>query len=97
MTAGPAVAGLLVRVLGAPLAVLVDAAGYIYSAVTLRRIAAIEPAPTGDTRARDLVREIRDGVRWVYRGSGLTTLAVAAHVWFVGTPLSASWWRPTHS
>lgn len=84
MTAGPAVAGLLVRVLGAPLAVLVDAAGYIYSAVTLRQIAVIEPAPTGDTGARDLVREIRDGVRWVYRGSGLTTLAVATHVWFVG-------------
>jgi hypothetical protein len=86
MTAGPTVAGLSVKVAGAPLAVLVNAAGYIYSysAVTLRRIAVIEPAPTGDTRARDLVREIRDGVRWVYRGSGLTTLAVATHVWFVG-------------
>jgi len=84
MTAGPAVAGLLVKVAGAPLAVLVDAAGYIYSAVTLRRIAVTEPAPAGDTRAKDLVREIRDGVRWVYRGSGLTTLAVATHVWFVG-------------
>ena len=28
--------------------------------------------------------EIRDGVRWVYRGSGLTTLALATHGWFVG-------------
>jgi hypothetical protein len=31
-----------------------------------------------------MVLEIRDGVRWVYRGSGLRTLAVATHAWFVG-------------
>jgi hypothetical protein len=30
------------------------------------------------------VFEIREGVRWIYRGSGLTTLAIATHGWFVG-------------
>jgi MFS family permease len=84
MTAGPAVAGVLVRLFGAPVAVLVDAVGYIYSAVTLSRIEVDEPAPTPDARVRDLFREIRDGVQWVYRGSGLTTVAIATHVWFVG-------------
>ena len=28
--------------------------------------------------------EIREGLRWIYRGSELTTLAIATHGWFVG-------------
>jgi MFS family permease len=84
MSSGPAIGGVLVSTLGAPLAVLVDAATYVYSAVTLSRIRATEPPPRTETRARDLLQEILDGLRWVYRGSGLTTLAVATHGWFVG-------------
>jgi predicted MFS family arabinose efflux permease len=84
MSAGPALGGLLVSALGAPLAVLVDAATYVYSAVTLSRIHVTEPRAKRGATARDLVLEIRDGIRWVYRGSGLTTLAVATHGWFVG-------------
>jgi len=84
-SAGPALGGLLVSALGAPLAVLVDAATYLYSAVTLSRIDATEPRPkAGGATASDLVIEIRDGVRWIYRGSGLTTLAISTHVWFIG-------------
>ena len=70
--------------LGAPLAVLVDAATYLYSALTLSRIDVSEPPAARTATARDLVREIREGVRWVYRGSGLRTLAVATHGWFLG-------------
>ena len=84
MSAGPALGGLLVSAVGAPAAVLVDAATYVYSAATLSRIRVTEPRPKGGVRARDLVLEIRDGARWVYRGSGLTTLAIATHAWFVG-------------
>ena len=84
MSAGPALGGGLVSALGAPIAVLVDAATYVYSAVTLSRITLTEPAPKTGTRARDLVAEIRDGIRWIYRGSGLTTLAITTHGWFVG-------------
>jgi MFS family permease len=87
MTAGPALGGLLVSVLGAPLAVLADAATYVYSAVTLSRIELTEPAAKAGATARDLVLEIRDGIRWVYRGSGLTTLALATHGWFVGNAI----------
>ncbi|HEX5087675.1 MAG TPA: MFS transporter [Nocardioides sp.] len=89
MSSGPALGGLLVSTLGAPLAVLVDAATYLYSAVTLSRIRVTEPPARAGTRARDLVAEIRDGLRWVYRGSGLTTLAVATHGWFVGNAVVA--------
>ncbi len=84
MSAGPAIGGLLVSVLGAPLAVLADAASYLYSAVTLSRMEMTEPAAKARATARQLVLEIRDGVRWIYHGSGLVTLSVAAHGWFVG-------------
>jgi predicted MFS family arabinose efflux permease len=84
MTAGPALGGLLVSALGAPLAVMADAVTYLYSAVALSRITLIEPAPKAGTTARGLLPEIREGVRWVYHGSGLRTLAIAAHGWFAG-------------
>jgi len=83
-SAGPALGGLLVSALGAPLAVLADAATYVYSAVTLSRIKSSEPPSKAGTTARKLVLEIREGLRWIYRRSGLTTLAIATHGWFVG-------------
>ena len=88
MSAGPALGGLLVGVLGAPLAVLVDAATYLYSAVTLSRMDVTESrSRAAGVTVGELLLEIRDGVRWVYRGSGLRTLAVATHVWFIGNAI----------
>ncbi len=86
-TAGPAVGGLLVGAVGAPLAVLLDSLTYLYSAVTLRGIRVDEPAPRTGVTVPDLLREMREGVSWVYRSSGLTTIAVATHVWFVGNAI----------
>jgi MFS family permease len=83
-TAGPALGGLLVAAVGAPLAVLMDSLTYVYSALTLRRIDLDEPAPRTGVTARELLREVADGVRWAYRGSGLSTLALSTHAWFVG-------------
>jgi MFS family permease len=83
-TAGPALGGLLVSAVGAPLAVLVDSLTYVYSALTLRRINLNEPAPRKGITAKGLLREVADGVRWVYRGSGLAVLALSTHAWFVG-------------
>ncbi len=84
MSAGPALGGLLVSALGAPLAVLADALTYVYSAITVSRIHQTEPRSMAGATARELVREIRDGIRWAYGGSGLRTLAIYTHVWFVG-------------
>lgn len=83
-TGGPALGGLLVSAVGAPLAVLVDALTYVYSALTLRTVVLDEPAAVTGVRARDLLREMRDGVRWIYRGSGLAALSLTTHVWFAG-------------
>ena len=86
-TAGPAVGGLLVGAVGAPLAVLVDSLTYVYSALTLRRIDLDEPPPRTGVTAKGLLREVVEGVRWVYRGSGLATLAFSTHAWFVGNAI----------
>lgn len=83
-TAGPALGGLIVSAVGAPLAVLVDSVTYVYSALTLRRIDVEEPDPRTGVTARALLADVADGIRWVYRGSGLATLEISTHVWFVG-------------
>jgi hypothetical protein len=83
-TAGPALAGLLVSAVGAPLAILVDSLSYVYSALTLRRIDLDEPAPRTGVTAKGLLGDVVDGVRWIYRGSGLAALALSTHAWFVG-------------
>lgn len=82
-SAGPALGGLLVRLLGAPLAVLVDAVSYVVSAALVLSVRVSEPPPE-PSATPNLVREIREGVRWVYRGSGLKALALTTHLWFVG-------------
>jgi predicted MFS family arabinose efflux permease len=84
MSAGPALGGVLVSALGAPVAVLADAASYLYSAVTVSRIEVSEPPAQAGATARGLLDEIREGVRWIYHGSGLVTLSVYTHVWFAG-------------
>jgi MFS family permease len=84
MTVGPAVGGLVVAAVGAPLAVLVDSLTYVYSALTLRRLDLDEPPPRTGVTAKGLLREVVEGIRWAYRGSGLSTLAFYTHGWFVG-------------
>ncbi|KRE95612.1 MFS transporter [Nocardioides sp. Soil774] len=83
-TAGPALGGVLVSLMGAPLAVVLDSATYVYSALTLRRIEIDEPPPRTGVTARGLIGEVVEGVRWAYGASGLRTLAIATHGWFVG-------------
>ena len=82
--AGPALGGVLVSTVGAPLAVLVDSLTYLYSALTLRRIEVDEPPARTGATARGLLADVVEGVRWAYGRSGLRTLAIATHGWFVG-------------
>ena len=85
--AGPALGGLLVSTIGAPFAVLVDSLTYLYSAITLRRIDVDEPPTRTGVTARGLLADIVEGVRWAYGRSGLRTLAIATHGWFVGNAI----------
>lgn len=77
---GPLLAGLLVRTLTAPVALLVSSAGYALSSALLATVRVVEPAPT--RRTRDLRGELVDGARWVYGHRTLSRYAVALHVWF---------------
>lgn len=81
-TTGPVLAGALVTALGAPIAVLVDAASYLFSAVVIARIRVNEPAPGGGARPR-LGRDIAEGLRFVYRHRVLAPFAINTHAWFV--------------
>jgi MFS family permease len=76
---GPGIAGLLVQALGAPVALLVNVAGFAVSLLTLRRIGAREPAPTAP--ATHPLRDMLDGLAFVWRHRLLRTLASIASCW----------------
>jgi MFS family permease len=63
--ASPALGGVLVQWLGAPVAITVDAASYLWSGLWLRGIRAAEATPDTPER-RHLVREIGEGLRLVF-------------------------------
>jgi MFS family permease len=78
---GPAIGGGLVGLLGAPVAIIVDAISYLVDAALNASIQVDEPRP--DPRSRDLRAEIREGLRWTYRHRTLSPLATSTHVWFL--------------
>ncbi|MEU4194270.1 MFS transporter [Kribbella sp. NPDC026611] len=83
-TGGPVLAGALIKLLTAPGAILVDAASYLVSGLLLATVRPrTEEVARGTDQPRHLGREIREGLRWVYRSSTLGPLAVTSHVWFV--------------
>lgn len=81
-TSGPALAGLLVRLLSAPWAVLVDAFTYLVSAVLIMTTPAPEPPGRRGTLA-EIKSEALDGLRWVYGHRMLRPKALNTHAWFV--------------
>jgi predicted MFS family arabinose efflux permease len=72
--AGPGIAGALVQVFTAPVAVAVDAASFLVSAFALTRINAIEPPPIPASERQRLLAELRDGFRAVMASPILRTL-----------------------
>jgi len=73
---GPGISGLVVKLLGAPVAVLVDALTYLVSFLFVRRIAAPEPART-DAEDRQLRREIGEGLRFLLATPTLRRIATS--------------------
>jgi MFS family permease len=80
-TLGPAIGGGLVGLLGAPVAITVDAISYLIDAALNASIRVDEPRP--DPSTRSLRTEIGDGLRWTYRHRSLGPLAASTHVWFL--------------
>ena len=80
-TLGPAIGGGLAGLLGAPVAIAVDAISYLVDAALNSSIPVHEPRP--DSRTRNLRAEIRDGLQRTYRHRTLGPLAASTHIWFV--------------
>jgi MFS family permease len=82
--AGPGLAGALIKVVGAPLALLVDAVMVAISAAILRGITIHEPpreARAGGSPARQFWIDLRQGVRFVARHRLLVSLAIVVGCW----------------
>jgi MFS family permease len=82
--AGPGLAGMLIKAVGAPLALLVDAVLVTVSAAILRGIAIVEPRwqprATGTSR-QQFWADLKTGVRFVARHRLLVALAIAVGCW----------------
>jgi MFS family permease len=83
-TGGPVFAGALIKLIGAPAAILVDAVSYLLSGIVLATVRPRTPEVAESTgRPRHLGREIREGLNWVYRNSTLGPITLTSHLWFV--------------
>ncbi|HEY0216844.1 MAG TPA: MFS transporter [Cellulomonas sp.] len=79
-TLGPVVGGGAATLLGAPVALAVDAVSYLAEATLVARMRFTEPPP--QVGGRRLGQEIAEGVRWTYRHPTLGPLALSTHLWF---------------
>lgn len=85
-TAGPALGGGLIGLLGAPLAILADAVSFLASAAFVTRIRRREPATDArhDTRGEahvSLRQEVADGLRYVLGNRYLRSIAAGTATW----------------
>jgi len=76
MTSGPALAGFLIQLLTAPIAIVVDAVSYLFSATCLAAIRRPERKPER-VPDRHLGREVAEGLGYVFRHRLLRPVAVA--------------------
>lgn len=81
-TVGPALGGFLVGILGAPLAIAVDAVTYVLDAALIAGLR-LAPSVRRASVSRSLRREVLEGLRWTYRHRILSPLAWSTHVWFL--------------
>jgi MFS family permease len=83
---GPASAGALIAALGAPLAVAIDAATYLWSALVLGRIRAVEPPPPAVTEVASTsmwqaTLDVRVGMRAIFGHPHVRPLVIGLMVW----------------
>lgn len=81
-TAGPVLAAGLIKLVGAPVAILLDAVSYLVSGLVLASIRVTEPAQRRLER-RPMWTELREGLTYVYRHRMLAPAAMASHLWFL--------------
>lgn len=75
---GPSLAGALIQLIGAPLALLVDAGSYLVSAVVLARIRATEAPPVIDGARPAFGRDVREGAAALWRQTTVRAISGAS-------------------
>jgi MFS family permease len=80
---GPAAAGYLIRLLGAPLAIVINAATYVWSAILLGRIRTAELPPADDGEPRRISEDLRIGFREVFRHPIVRPIVLSHMVWSI--------------
>ncbi len=73
--AGPGIGGILVQLLTAPLALVVDALTFVASALAIRSIRVPEPEPDHSSSGQDFVREALQGLALIWRSRVLLSIA----------------------
>jgi MFS family permease len=71
------IGGFLIELFKAPIAIAIDAVTFVVSALLLGTIRKKEPAPTPVADREPVLREIRDGMRIVFRSPVLRALALS--------------------
>lgn len=86
-TAGPALGGALLNLLGAPILFLFDSVITAVSAVLQSRIDVVESKPAPRTDGHHIGNDIAEGMRYTYRHRMLRPLALSIHTWFLGNSI----------
>lgn len=74
--AGPGLGGILVSILGAPIALVIDAVSYVVGLGTLMAIRADEAPPAAKSERRGMLRELAGGLRDVFGNRYLRATAI---------------------
>lgn len=77
---GPAVAGPLVQLISAPLAIIFDALSFLFSACSLGLIGKPEPPPAARGQSQSIWSDLVEGLRMVLKNPLLRTLAGSAGI-----------------
>ena len=89
---GPGIGGAIVEIASAPVALIVDAASFAISAVSLHTIRRYEETPESSTTGQSLFREAVGGMRYVWRNRLIRPLVLAtASVGFFNTVIEAAY------
>lgn len=80
---GPASAGWLIAILGAPLTVVIDAFSYLWSAFMLGQIRSVEAKPANQNKPKHLGEDLRIGLRVVFRHPIVRPIVLSHMVWSI--------------
>ncbi len=89
-TAGPALGGVLLNLIGAPLLFAVDAVINAVSAILQSRVVVDEAPSKPRAAGRHIGHDIVEGMRYTYRHRTLRPLALSIHLWFLGNSIVAT-------